>query len=183
VEIVEERTVGPSLGQENIEQGVVSIKVGFLLVVLFMAGYYRSFGLIADFALLFNLVLLTAILSLLQATLTLPGMAGIVLTLGMAVDANVLINERIREEVRNGQNPQSAIYIGYEKAFATILDANMTHLIVAILLLTLGSGPVKGFAIVLTFGIATSIFTSIAGSRMLVNWLYGGDRRIEKLSV
>ena len=183
VEIVEERTVGPSLGQENIDQGMTSINVGFLLVVAFMVVYYRVFGLIANFALIFNLVILIAILSLLQATLTLPGMAGIVLTVGMAVDANVLINERIREELRNGQSPQSSIFIGYEKAFATILDSNVTTLLVALLLFGFGTGPVKGFAVVLTLGILTSMFTAITGTRMLVNWIYGGDRRVEKLSI
>ena len=183
VEIVEERTVGPSLGQENIDQGVTSITVGFLLVVLFMLIYYRGFGLIANFALLFNLVVLTAILSMLQATLTLPGMAGIVLTLGMAVDANVLINERIREELRNGHSPQSSIYIGYEKAFGTILDSNTTTFLVALVLFGFGTGPVKGFAVVLSIGILTSMFTAITGTRMLVNWIYGGDRPVEKLSI
>ena len=183
VEIVEERTVGPSLGQENIDQGMMSIVVGFLLVVVFMTIYYRTFGLIANFALLFNVVLLVAIMSLLQATLTLPGMAGVVLTVGMAVDANVLINERIREELRNGQSLQSSIYIGYEKAFATILDSNVTHFIVAVLLFGFGTGPVKGFALVLCLGIITSLFTSVTSSRMLVNWFYGNDRRVEKLSI
>ena len=183
VEIVEERTVGPSLGQENIDQGITSITVGFLLVVIFMLVYYRGFGLIANFALLFNLVVLTAILSMLQATLTLPGMAGIVLTLGMAVDANVLINERIREELRNGHSPQASIYIGYEKAFGTILDSNTTTLLVALLLFGFGTGPVKGFAVVLSLGILTSMFTAITGTRMLVNWIYGGDKQVEKLSI
>jgi len=183
VEIVEERTVGPSLGQENIDQGMLSINIGFLLVVIFMAIYYRGFGLIADFALVFNLVLLIAILSLLQATLTLPGMAGIVLTVGMAVDANVLVNERIREEIRNGNSPQASIFVGYEKAFSTILDSNVTTLLVALLLFGFGTGPVKGFAVVLSLGILTSMFTAITGSRMLVNWFYGGDRRVEKLSI
>lgn len=183
VEIVEERTVGPSLGQENIDQGMMSIVFGFLLVVVFMVVYYRVFGLIANFALIFNLLLLTAILSLLQATLTLPGMAGIVLTLGMAVDANVLINERIREELRNGSSPQAGIFLGYEKAFATILDSNVTTLLVALLLFGFGTGPVKGFAVVLTLGILTSMFTAISGTRMLVNWFYGDNRRIEKLSI
>jgi preprotein translocase subunit SecD len=183
VEIVEERTIGPSLGQENIDQGVTSITVGFLLVVLFMLAFYRGFGLIANFALLFNLVVLTAILSMLQATLTLPGMAGIVLTLGMAVDANVLINERIKEELRNGHNTQSSIYIGYEKAFGTILDSNLTTFLVAFLLFSFGTGPVKGFAVVLMLGIITSMFTAILGTRMVVNWIYGGDRPVEKLSI
>lgn len=183
VEIAEERTIGPSLGQENIDQGMTSIVVGFMLVVVFMLIYYRAFGLIANFALIFNLVFLIAILSLLQATLTLPGMAGIVLTVGMAVDANVLINERIREEVRNGNSPQASIFVGYEKAFATILDSNVTTLLVALLLFGFGTGPVKGFAVVLSLGILTSMFTAITGTRMLVNWIYGGDRRIEKLSI
>ncbi|MBS3965419.1 MAG: protein translocase subunit SecD [Methylomonas sp.] len=183
VEIIEERTIGPSLGQDNIDQGMMSINIGFLLVVAFMAVYYRVFGLIANFALIFNLVLLTAILSLLQATLTLPGMAGIVLTLGMAVDANVLINERIREEIRNGNSPQTSIFLGYEKAFATILDSNITTLLVALLLFGFGTGPVKGFAVVLSLGILTSMFTAITGTRMLVNWIYGGDRQAEKLSI
>ena len=183
VEIVEERTVGPSLGQENIDQGMTSIQVGFLLVVVFMIIYYRAFGLIANFALIFNVVLLIAILSLLQATLTLPGMAGIVLTVGMAVDANVLINERIREELRNGNSPQASIFVGYEKAFATILDSNVTTLLVALLLFGFGTGPVKGFAVVLCLGILTSMFTAITGTRMLVNWFYGDNRRVEKLSI
>jgi preprotein translocase subunit SecD len=183
VEIVEERTVGPSLGQENIDQGMLSVMVGFLLVVVFMIIYYRAFGLIANFALITNVVLLIAIMSLLQATLTLPGMAGIVLTVGMAVDANVLINERIREELRHGNSPQASIYIGYEKAFATILDSNVTHLIVAVLLFAFGTGPVKGFALVLSFGIVTSMFTAITGTRMLVNWFYGGSRQVHKLSI
>lgn len=183
VEIVEERTVGPSLGQENIDQGMTSINIGFLLVVVFMLIYYRAFGLIANFALIFNVVLLIAILSLLQATLTLPGMAGIVLTVGMAVDANVLINERIREELRNGNSPQASIYVGYEKAFGTILDSNITTLLVALLLFGFGTGPVKGFAVVLSLGILTSMFTAITGTRMLVNWIYGGDHRLDKLSI
>jgi preprotein translocase subunit SecD len=182
VEIVEERTVGPSLGQENIDQGKLSIIAGFMLVVVFMVIYYRVFGLIANFALIYNVLLLIAIMSVLQATLTLPGMAGIVLTVGMAVDANVLINERIREELRNGNSPQASIYTGYEKAFATILDSNVTHLIVAVLLFIFGTGPVKGFALVLTFGIITSLFTSVTGTRMLVNWIYG-NRQVDKLSI
>jgi preprotein translocase subunit SecD len=157
--------------------------VGFLLVVLFMSVYYRGFGLIANFALMFNVLFLVAIMSVLQATLTLPGMAGIVLTVGMAVDANVLINERIREELRNGSSLQASIFAGYEKAFATILDSNVTHFIVAVLLFGFGTGPVKGFALVLCFGIVTSLFTSVTSTRMLVNWIYGGDRRVERLSI
>ncbi|OQW77523.1 MAG: protein-export membrane protein SecD [Proteobacteria bacterium ST_bin11] len=183
VEIVEERTVGPSLGQENIDQGMMSITAGFFLVVCFMIVYYRVFGLVANFALFFNLSLLISLLSMLQATLTLPGMAGIVLTLGMAVDANVLINERIREELRNGNSPQISIFAGYEKAFATILDSNITTLLVALLLFGFGTGPVKGFAVVLSLGIMTSMFTAITGTRMLVNWIYGGNRQVEKLSI
>ena len=147
-----------------------------------MIVYYRVFGLFANFALIYNVLLLIAIMSVLQATLTLPGMAGIVLTVGMAVDANVLINERIREELRNGNSPQTSIYIGYEKAFATILDSNVTHLIVAVLLFVFGTGPVKGFALVLTFGIVTSLFTSVTGTRMLANWVYG-NRQVDKLSI
>lgn len=183
VEIVEERTVGPSLGQENIDQGMMSIIAGFSLVVIFMVAYYRAFGLIANFALFFNVLLLISIMSVLQATLTLPGMAGIVLTVGMAVDANVLINERIREELRHGSSLQASIYQGYEKAFATILDSNVTHLIVAVLLFGFGTGPVKGFALVLTIGIATSVFTAVTGTRMLVNWFYGADARADKVSI
>ncbi len=183
VEIVEERTVGPSLGQENIDQGKMSIIAGFMLVVFFMIVYYRVFGLIANFALVFNVLLLIAIMSILQATLTLPGMAGIVLTVGMAVDANVLINERIREELRHGNSPQASIFTGYEKAFATILDSNVTHFIVAVLLFAFGTGPVKGFALVLSVGIVTSLFTSVTGTRMLVNWIYGSHRQVEKLSI
>lgn len=183
VEIVEERTVGPSLGQENIDQGMNSIVAGFLLVVVFMVIYYRAFGLIANFALLFNVVLLISIMSVLQATLTLPGMAGIVLTVGMAVDANVLINERIREELRHGNSLQTSIYMGYEKAFATILDSNVTHFIVAILLFGFGTGPVKGFALVLVIGIATSVFTAVTSTRMLVNWFYGSNSDPSRLSI
>ncbi len=176
VDIIEERTVGPSLGQDNIDQGMRSVLVGFLLVLVFMAFYYRVFGWIANLALIFNLVLIIAALSILQATLTLPGIAGIVLTIGMAVDANVLIFERIKEELRNGNSPQSAIFSGYEKAFATIFDANVTTLLVAIILFGFGSGPVKGFAVTLSIGILSSMFTAVTGSRMLVNWIYGQRR-------
>jgi len=166
--IIEERTVGPSLGKENIEKGFESVIIGFLAVLVFMALYYKAFGLIADIALTFNLVLLIAILSLLQATLTLPGIAGIVLTVGMAVDANVLIYERIREELRNGNTPQAAIYAGYQKAFGTIADANITTLIAAVILFSFGTGPIKGFAVTLSIGILTSMFTAIMGTRALV---------------
>jgi preprotein translocase subunit SecD len=179
---VEERTIGPSLGQDNIDSGINAILIGFALVVAFMAIYYRAFGLVADIALFVNLVLLIAVLSLLQASLTLPGMAGIVLTVGMAVDANVLIFERIREEVRNGNSPQASISAGYEKALSTIADANVTTLIAAIVLFAFGTGPIKGFAITLSVGIVTSMFTSIIGTRTLVNLLFGG-RNLQKLAI
>ena len=177
VEIVEERTVGPSLGKDNIRQGFLSAVVGLALVLVFMAWYYRVFGLIAGAALAVNLVLIVAVLSALQATLTLPGIAGIVLTIGMAVDANVLIFERIREELRSGSGVQTAINAGYDKAFSTIADANVTTLIAAVVLFSLGTGPVKGFAITLCIGILTSMFTAILGSRVIVNALFGGKRR------
>ncbi|MFK5950880.1 MAG: protein translocase subunit SecD [Methylococcales bacterium] len=182
VDIVEERTVGPSLGQDNIDKGLMSVVVGFILVLVLMAVYYKTFGLIANVALGFNLIVIVAVLSLLQATLTLPGIAGIVLTVGMAVDANVLIFERIKEEIKIGNTPQSSIFIGYEKAFVTILDANITTLLVALVLFGFGTGPVKGFAITLSIGILVSLFTAIWGTRMLVNWMYG-NRHIEKLSI
>ncbi len=182
MEIVEERTVGPSLGQDNIDQGFNSVIIGFVLVLVFMLVYYRAFGVIANLGLTFNLVLLVAVLSMLQATLTMPGIAGIVLTVGMAVDANVLIFERIREELRAGNTPQASIHAGYEKAFSTIADANITTLIAAIVLFGLGSGPVKGFAVTLSLGILTSMFTAIMGTRAVVNLLYGG-RKLKKLSI
>ncbi|MEQ8939024.1 MAG: protein translocase subunit SecD, partial [Gammaproteobacteria bacterium] len=180
VYIVEERTVGPSLGQDNIDQGFKSVVIGFALVLLFMAVYYKVFGLVANLALALNLVLIIALLSLLQATLTLPGIAGIVLTVGMAVDANVLIFERIREEIRNGNSPQASIHSGYEKAFSTIADANITTLIAALVLFSFGTGPIKGFAVTLSLGIISSMFTAIMVSRSLVNLIYGG-RKIKKL--
>ncbi|MCG6861823.1 MAG: protein translocase subunit SecD [Chromatiaceae bacterium] len=182
IEIVEERTIGPSLGQDNIDQGFLSVVIGFVLVVLFMAGYYRVFGLVADVVLFFNLVLIVAVLSLLQATLTLPGIAGIVLTVGMAVDANVLIFERIREEIRNGNSPQASINTGYQKALSTIVDANITTLIAAVVLFSFGTGPIKGFAVTLFIGIVTSMFTAILGSRALINLIYGG-RRVSALAI
>ncbi len=182
VEIVEERTVGPSLGQDNINKGILSFVVGFAVVVLFMAVYYRLFGMIANFALAFNVVIVVAILSMLQATLTLPGIAGIILTVGMSVDANVLIFERIKEELKNGNTPQSAIFIGYDKAFATILDSHFTNLVVAVVLFAYGTGSVKGFAVTLIIGILSSMFTAITGTRMVINWVYG-NRRVEKLSI
>ncbi len=182
VEIIEERTVGPSLGKDNINKGFMSVMIGFCLVLVFMTVYYRGFGLIANLALTANLVIIIAVLSLLQATLTLPGIAGIVLTVGMAVDANVLIFERIKEEIKNGNSPQASIHAGYEKAFSTITDANVTTLIAAIALFMLGAGPVKGFAITLSIGIVTSMFTAIVGTRAVVNVLYG-NRDINKLSI
>jgi len=182
VEIVEERTVGPSLGKDNIQQGFNSVLIGFLAVLVFMALYYRLFGLVADMALALNVILIVAILSMLQATLTLPGIAGIVLTVGMAVDANVLIFERIREELRNGNSPHASIQAGYEKAFSTIADANITTLIAAIVLLSFGTGPIKGFAVTLSIGIVTSMFTAIMGTRAVVNLIYGG-RRIARLAI
>lgn len=180
--IIEERTVGPSLGQDNIDKGLNSVVIGFVLVLIFMAIYYKVFGLVANVALTLNLVLVVAMLSLLQATLTLPGIAGIVLTIGMAVDANVLIFERIREEIRNGNSPQASIFAGYEKAFSTIADANITTLIAALVLFSFGTGPVKGFAVTLSLGIISSMFTAIMVTRGLVNFIYGG-RRIKKLTI
>jgi len=178
---VEERTIGPSLGAKNIERGITSIQIGLALVVLFMLAWYRIFGVFACVALTTNLVLLVALLSALGATLTLPGIAGIVLTLGMAVDANVLINARIKEEIyHRGLSPQNAIHAGYEKAFSTILDANITTLLVAVILFSIGTGPVKGFAVTLSLGLLTSMFTAIVVTRMQVNWVYG-KRRIERL--
>jgi preprotein translocase subunit SecD len=182
IDIVEERTVGPSLGKDNIKQGFNSVMIGFVAVLIFMAVYYRVFGLVADLALTLNLVLIVAILSMLQATLTLPGIAGIVLTVGMAVDANVLIFERIREELRNGNSPHASIQAGYEKAFSTIADANITTLIAAIVLLSYGTGPIKGFAVTLSIGIVTSMFTAIMGTRAVINLIYGG-RRLKGLMI
>lgn len=174
VSIVAENIVGPSMGQENIQMGMVSVVVGLALVLVFMAIYYSVFGIIADIALLANLVLLLAIMSLIGATLTLPGIAGIVLTLGMAVDANVLIFERIREEIRLGMSPKASIVRGFEYAFATIIDSNLTTLIVGVVLFAIGSGPIKGFAVTLCIGILTSLLTATTGSRALVEFLYGG---------
>jgi preprotein translocase subunit SecD len=179
---VEERTIGPSLGQDNINRGFQAILIGLAMVLLFMIFYYKGFGLIANFGLLINLTLVMALLSLLQASLTLPGIAGIVLTVGMAVDANVLIFERIREEIRIGNSPQASITAGYQKAFGTIADANITTLIAALVLFTFGTGPIKGFAITLTLGIITSMFTAIIASRAIVNIVYG-QRTINKLRI
>ena len=183
MEIVEERTVGPSLGADNVAQGFKSVLIGFVLVLIFMAFYYRVFGLIADLALFANMVLLISLLSMLGATLTMPGIAGIVLTVGMAVDANVLIFERIREELRNGNTPQASIRAGYDKAFSTIADANITTLIAAFVLFLFGTGPIKGFAVTLSLGIVTSMFTAIMGTRAVVNLIYGGRKRIKRLAI
>jgi preprotein translocase subunit SecD len=180
IEIVEERTVGPSLGQDNIDRGFLSVVIGFALVLIFMLGYYKVFGLAANIALMLNLILIVALLSMLQATLTLPGIAGIVLTIGMAVDANVLIFQRIREEVKNGNSPQNSIHSGYEKAFSTIADANITTLIAALVLFSFGTGPVKGFAVTLSLGIVCSMFTAIMVTRAIINSIYGG-KKLQKL--
>ncbi|HLT14426.1 MAG TPA: protein translocase subunit SecD [Marinobacter sp.] len=179
---VQERTIGPSLGQKNIDAGMMSVALGFGLVLLYMLVYYRGFGLIANVSLTLNLMLLVACMSILSATLTLPGIAGIVLTVGMAVDANVLIFERIKEELKAGIPPQSAINAGYGRAFVSIFDANITTLLVAVILFAMGSGPVKGFAITLCIGILTSMFCGLMVSRGIVNLVYGG-RRVEKLSI
>ena len=178
---VEERTIGPSLGAENIEVGVKSVQIGLAIVLVFMLIYYRVFGFAANIALSLNLVLLLACMSMMGATLTLPGIAGIVLTVGMAVDANVLIFSRIREELANGLPPQSAINSGFDRAFTTILDANLTTLIVAVILYAIGSGPVQGFAVTLSIGILTSMFTAIVGTRSLINLIYGSRRKLEKV--
>ncbi len=181
ISIVEERTVGPSLGAENIELGMIAIQSGLALVLIFMLFYYKAFGIVANIALVTNLVMIVGIMSMIPgATLTLPGMAGIVLTVGMAVDANVLIYERIREEIREGRSPQQAIHHGYDSAFSTILDANITTFIAGLILFAVGTGPIKGFSITLMIGIITSMFTAIVVTRVLVNAIWGG-RRIDKL--
>jgi preprotein translocase subunit SecD len=179
---VEDRTIGPSLGQDNIDRGFSAVQIGFLAVIVFMAVYYRWFGMIANLALFSNLIFIVALLSLLQASLTLPGIAGIVLTVGMAVDANVLIFERIREEITSGNTIQNSINAGYEKAFSSIADANVTTLIAAIVLFAFGTGPIKGFAVTLSLGIITSMFTAIVGTRSVVNLVFGG-RRLESLPI
>ncbi|WP_062067477.1 protein translocase subunit SecD [Cellvibrio sp. OA-2007] len=180
---VEERTIGPSLGAENIEKGLTATLWGMAVVLVFMVVFYGMFGVFANVALALNLLLLLTILSMFGATLTLPGIAGIVLTIGMAVDANVLIFSRIREELKNGASPQQAIYAGYERAFVTILDSNLTTLIVAVILFAIGTGPVKGFAITLTIGILTSMFTAIVGSRALANLVYGGRKNLQSIAI
>ncbi len=183
MEIVEERTVGPSLGADNIEKGCNSTLYGFAAIALFMIVYYRFFGVVSVLALTANMLLLVALLSMLQATLTLPGIAGIALTLGMAIDANVIIAERIREEIRNGMSPQAAIHAGYERAWDTILDSNITTLIAGIALFWLGSGPVRGFAVVLCLGILTSMFSAVMVSRAMVNLTYGRAKRLARVSI
>jgi len=183
MDIIEERTVGPSLGAENIKIGFHSTWIGFTLIALFMIAYYRVMGVISIVALAINVLFLVALLSMLQATLTLPGMAGIALTVGMAIDANVLINERIREELRNGNTPQAAIYAGYDRAWGTIIDSNITTLIAGAMLFLLGSGTVKGFAVVLCLGILTSLFSAVMVSRSIVNLHYGSRRRLDHISI
>ena len=182
IQIVEERTVGPSLGQDNIDQGLMSVIIGFLAVVVFMAFYYSWFGVVANVVLLLNLVLIVAVMALLGATLTMPGIAGMVLTIGMAVDANVLICERMREEIRNGNTPQASIAAGYDKALSAIIDGNVTTLIAAVVLFSFGTGPIKGFAVTLTVGLIASMFTAITCSRAMINWIWGG-RRLARLPV
>lgn len=183
MEIIEERTIGPSLGAENIKQGFNSTLYGFVVLALFIMAYYHVFGVFSTLGLTFNIMLLLAVLSMLQATLTLPGIAALALTLGMAIDANVLINERIREEMREGLSPQHAIQAGFERAWATIFDSNITSLIVGVTLLAFGSGPVRGFAVVHTIGILTSMFSSVVGVRALVNLTYGRRRRLQSISI
>ncbi|MBS0351299.1 MAG: protein translocase subunit SecD, partial [Proteobacteria bacterium] len=179
---VQERLIGPSLGKENIRQGIISMVVALVVVALFMVIYYHLFGIFADLALVLNTIFIVAVMSLLGATLTLPGIAGMVLTIGMAVDANVLIDERIREELRNGMSPQASIYAGYERAFSTIVDSNVTTLIVAIILFALGTGPVQSFAITLSIGILSSMITAVFFTRALVNLTYGW-RTVKQLSI
>ena len=183
MEIVEERTVGPSLGADNIQRGFQATWMGFIALALFIAVYYTMFGIISVIALCVNMMLLIALLSMLQATLTLPGIAAIALTLGMAIDANVLINERVREELRNGTTPQAAIAAGYDRAWGTILDSNITTLIAAVALFSFGTGPVRGFAVVHSLGILTSMFSAVFVSRGIVNYLYGSRRKIGKLPI
>jgi preprotein translocase subunit SecD len=183
MEIVEERTVGPSMGKENIARGINSTLWGFVAIIVLMSLYYMLFGVVSVIALSANLFFLVALLSAIQATLTLPGLAAIALTLGMAIDANVLINERIRDEIRNGNTPQASISLGYEKAWGTILDSNITTLIAGLALFMFGSGPIKGFAVVHVLGILTSMYSAIWVSRSLINFIYGKKRHINKLSI
>jgi len=183
MEIIEERTIGPTLGAQNIAKGFQSVTYGFAVIVIFMAAYYMLIGVFSGIALAVNLLLLIAILSMLQATLTLPGMAAMALALGMAIDSNVLINERIREELRNGASPQAAIHTGYEKAWATILDSNITTLIAGFALLAFGSGAVRGFAVVHCIGILTSMFSAVFFSRGMVNLWYGRQKKLKSVSI
>jgi preprotein translocase subunit SecD len=183
MEIIEERTIGPSLGAENIAKGFNSVTWGFVAVSIFMCAYYMLFGMISSISLAFNLLLLVAVLSMLQATLTLPGMAAMALVLGMAIDANVLINERVREELRNGASPQAAIHAGYDRAWATIIDSNVTTLIAGLALLAFGSGPVRGFAVVHCLGILTSMFSGVFFSRGVVNLWYGQQKKLKSVSI
>jgi len=183
MEIIEEKTIGPSLGKENIDKGFNSVIWGFAAIALFMCAYYLMFGMFSTLALAFNLLLLVAVLSMLQATLSLPGIAAIALTLGMAIDSNVLINERVREELRGGASPQAAIHTGYERAWGTILDSNVTTLIAGLALFAFGSGPVKGFAVVHCLGIMTSMFSAVLFSRGLVNLWYGRQKKLKGVSI
>jgi preprotein translocase subunit SecD len=183
MEIIEERTIGPSLGADNIEMGFKSVVYGFAAIAVFMCLYYALFGVFSTLALAFNLLMLLALLSMLQATLSLPGIAAIALALGMAIDANVLINERVREELRGGSSPQVAINVGYERAWATILDSNVTTLIAGLALLAFGSGPIRGFAIVHCLGIMTSMFSAVMFSRGLVNLWYGRQKKLKTVSI
>ncbi len=181
--IVEQRLIGPSLGRDNIERGFKALLIGMLITFVFMIAYYRMFGIVADIILVSNVILITALLSLFGAALTLPGIAGIVLTVGMAVDANILIYERIREELRNGSSPWAAINGGFQHALSAIIDANVTTLIAAVMLFAFGTGPIRGFAVVLFLGILTSLFTALMGSRALIQLIYGRRRRIERLAI
>ena len=183
MDIVEQRVIGPSLGKENIAKGWTAVVFSFVFVLAFFVVYYKLFGLIANLALLLNLLLLVAVMSMLGATLTLPGLAGIVLTVGMSVDANVLINERIREELRNGNTPLNSIKEGYEKAAGTIADANVTALIAGVALLVFGSGPIQGFAVALIVGILTSLYTAVSVSRGIATLIYGRQRKLKTLSI
>jgi preprotein translocase subunit SecD len=181
--IVEQRLIGPSLGKDNIERGFMALLVGMGILFVFMVVYYRVFGLVANAVLLANVMLITALLSVFGAALTLPGIAGIVLTVGMAVDANILIYERIREEIRNGLTPQAAIHGGFQHAMSAIIDSNITTLIAAVMLFAFGTGPIRGFAVVLFLGILTSLFTALMGSRALIHLIYGRRRRVERLAI
>jgi preprotein translocase subunit SecD len=183
ITLIEEQAIGPSLGQDNIVKGRNALLIGLLAIFIFMVLYYHAFGLVANAVLLANVILLTALLAILHASLSLPGIAGIILTVGIAVDANVLIYERIREELRNGVTPQAAIRAGFEKAFSAILDSNVTAFLAGFVLYVVGTGPVQSFAIVLLLGILTSMFTSLLGSRALITLMYGGSRKITKLSI